>query len=525
MSAASITWLPALAVGTLGAGLALRTFLAAGLSPVGEALAAGLLLLGGGLVLADRATKWNLPARLVTYALPCVVAWHVSRSAGDARLRAVDLLALTVAAIALRDAVMSRAAGSILRRALVAVGFMFGLLGLAQVLYLRPSMTAELIGSGAPLSTTEMGRAFLASWRATGVFTSANVFASAFLVTLMPCVVLSLAASKGRIVSVLFGVLGIAGLCAAGSAGAATAVVVGGAIGWAMVEARPAKIRTARWLAASVVAAAVAIVVAARLAPDAANKLGTLNERLDYWTTALRALFPTTMDGVVALLSGTGPGSADARMTAASRPDAAFSRDPHQAILTMALEFGVPFALAACAVVGGRLASARGSLRTVSALGASLVRDPAKRPVARDARAWAVGFAVGTLLAGLMQRLITFFPAGVDAPALVDAAVWTVLGVVAWKLAGFVDVSGDDADLAWWCGTTALVAHAMIDVHVRIPAILTLAAVAFATLPGPGPCPTIRGRSLGRLAAVLLGVFAVLASLPIVLDAQSLVSR
>ncbi|MEY2742042.1 MAG: hypothetical protein RIS21_410, partial [Planctomycetota bacterium] len=67
--------------------------------------------------------------------------------------------------------------------------------------------------------------------------------------------------------------------------------------------------------------------------------------------------------------------------------------------------------------------------------------------------------------------------------------------------------------------------HAMIDVHVRIPAILTLAAVAFATLPGPGPCSTIRGRSLGRLAAVLLGVFAVLASLPIVLDAQSLVSR
>jgi hypothetical protein len=341
----------------------------------------------------------------------------------------------------------------------------------------------------------------------------------------MPCVVLSLAAGKGRVASVLFGVLGIAGLCAAGSAGAATAVVVGGAIGWAMVEARPAKIRTARWLAASVVAAAVAIVVAARLAPDAANKLGTLNERLDYWTTALRALFPTTMDGVVALLSGTGPGSADARMTAASRTDAAFSRDPHQAILTMALEFGVPFALVACAIVGGRLASARGSLRTVSALGASLVRDPAKRPVARDARAWAVGFAVGTLLAGLMQRLITFFPAGVDAPALVDAAVWTVLGVVAWKLAGFVDISSDDADLAWWCGTTALVAHAMIDVHVRIPAILALAAAAFATLPGAGPCPTIRGRSLGRLAAVLLGVFAVLASLPIVLDAQSLVSR
>lgn len=525
MSATSITWLPALAVGTLGAGLALRTFLAAGLAPVGESLAAGLLLLGSGLVLADRATKWNLPARLFTYAVPAFLVWHLVRASGDARLRATDGLALTIAAMALRDVVVAQAAGPLLRRALVAVGFMFGLLGLAQVFYLRPSMTAELVGSGAPITTTDLGRAFLASWRATGVFTSANVFASAFLVTLMPCAILGLGARKGRIASALFGILGIAGLCAAGSAGAATAAVVGGAIGWAMVEARPAKVGTARWVAAMVVFATVAVVVAARLAPEAATKLGTLNERLDYWTTALRALFPTTMAGVVDLLTGTGPGSADARMTAASGPDLAFSRDPHQAFLTISLEFGVPFALAAYAIVQGRLASARGSLRTVSALGASLVRDPARRPISHNARAWAVGFAVGTLLAGLMQRLITFFPAGVDAPALVDAAVWTVLGVVAWKLAGFVDVVGDAADLAWWCGTAALVAHAMIDVHVRIPAILALAAAAFATLPGPGPCPTIRGRSLGRLAAVLLGVFAVLASLPIVLDAQSLVSR
>ncbi len=525
MSAAPITWLPALAVGTLGAGLALRTFLAAGLSPVGEALAAGLLLLGSGLVLADRATKWNLPARLFTYALPAFLAWHLVRASGDARLRATDGLALAIAAIALRDVVAAQAAGAILRRALVAVGFMFGLLGLAQVLYLRPSMTAELVGSGAPITTTDLGRAFLASWRATGVFTSANVFASAFLVTLLPCIVLSFRVERGRLVAGLLGVLGVLGLGAAGSAGALTAAVFGGAMGWALVETRPAYARAARGLAALVVVIGLAVVTAAWLAPEAANKLGTLKERLGYWTTGLRALFPASLDGVVDLLVGTGPGSADARMTAASRRDVAFSRDPHQTLLAVALEFGVPFALAALWVVWGRLSSARGSLRTLSALGASLVRDPAKRPLPHNARAWAFGFAVGTLLAGLMQRLITFFPAGIDAPALVDAAVWTVLGVVAWRLAGLVDVVGEGADFAWWCGTTALVAHAMIDVHVRIPAILALAAAAFATLPGPGPCPTIRGRSLGRLAAVLLGVFAVLASLPIVLDAQSLVSR
>ena len=521
----AIAWLPKVATGTLAAGVALRAFLVGGDATMAEGLASGLMLLGGGLVLADRAHKWKLPARGVAYVIPLVFAAHLGTNSLGAWARAAHLLAMSVAAFALRDLVVSSGAMSLLRRTLVTGGTMLGVFGIAQTLYLRPAIAEEVLGTGHPLESTAMAEAFLTAWRASTVFTSANVFASFLLITLLPCLLAALLGRHSRAALAGFGIIGLGALASAGSAGSLAAILLGTSWAFALTEGNTPRRRLLVVTASALSIGALAVVGLAFSGGDLPAKLATLHERLGYWSTAWRALRLDDLSHGVAWLTGGGPNSVGPQMIAASATNVPFSRDPHQSTLSIALEWGIPFLALLLWVLWRRLAAARASCASASGLVSALTIDPTRSPKPLNAMAWGVGLALGTFLAVLMQPLISFFPPKLAAPVLVDAMIFTALGIATWRAVAHLSVMTPAFDRALFAGTAALVLHAQLDIHPIIPAILMASIVAFVALPGHGYCPTTRAFGIGRLFATLLGVSAVLGSLPLVLKIQALVLR
>src|SRR5688572_804326 len=121
----------------LACGFAMRFLFMDDIHPVFEATGIGLLLLGSGLVLLQRAIEGGAVANALILALPLLLIWAARSREPLALKRAIDVGAACMAGFAIRDVARRRGLGSEVRASLAIAAIVLGLFGIAQTLYLR----------------------------------------------------------------------------------------------------------------------------------------------------------------------------------------------------------------------------------------------------------------------------------------------------------------------------------------------------------------------------------------------------
>lgn len=483
------TLLAPLARGVFAAGLWARLCMPEDLRPGSEALAVALTCFGAGLLLLDLARRGRAVLPLAALLLPlCLIppAWTAD-AAG--RKLATDLATAAAAAFGARALALARgrAAAFVVVAAPCAA---LALFGVAQTLYLNEAARAAALAVDHPLTATEQGRAFLASWRAPATLTSPNAFAG--LLLLVGPAALAAAAARGRGALAVAGAVFCGAFLCAGSAGAAVALAAGGclaALAW--TTPRTAARSRAALAAALCAATALAGIVVAATTPDATGKLATLAERIDYHRAGFRLLAD-------ALPFGAGFGGVSARAAAAFRPGESFSRSLHDWWLEGLVEAGVWFVpLAAAFVVVARRAL-RGRVGAVEATAAS--PSPARPAL----RAEAVGAAAGAFVAGATHPFVAFAPPSWGVDPLVDAALLAALAYGLTRLLGAVLVEGRGVARGIALGFAAFLLHGLVDFDLAVAGVAAAFGVVLGiaartdadTAPGAPVSPAARALTL-----------------------------
>ena len=527
-TAASPAWLPSFAAGVFAAGFAARTFMPEDLRPAAEAIAVALLAFGSGLLLVDAGLRGRAAASSLALLAPIALippAWN-SDAAGTKL--AIDLATAVVAGFAVRT--FAAHGGSVaLRRLAATMVLVFAAFGLAQWLYLNEAVREAAEAMAHDLASTERGRAFLASWRARATFTSPNAFAG-WLAMLGPLVVVG-AWSHSRSLGLVAAVLVGAAFGAAGSAGAAVALLIAGVV-VARIRTEPGGRgrRLANAAAVCTAIGALAVIVMALTSGPTGGKLATLGERFDYARAGLRLLADTAP-------FGGGFGAVDLRAATAFRPGESFSRSLHNWWLEGAVEMGVwflPF-VAMMLILARRvvlnLLSATNAPRVPQSDGAGAgasAGGPGAGNASANERACdgddgglrdtktssttAKGVLVGVFLAGVLHPFVGFLPPVWNVDPWLEAVLVAAATAGAWRIAGAFRFSGPAGSVALLCGYLAFLIHGLVDFDLAIAGVAAGFGLTSGLISGPPPAATVASRmltlALGLTTAFALPYFA-----------------
>ena len=456
----------------LAAGFAGRFLMLDDVHPVAEATMIGMLMLGSGLLLLDRALAGGAAASVPVLLLPLLLLW-VARSGEPAAVkRAIDVWAACSAGFAIRGLARDRAAAADVRAALAAAALALAVFGIAQTLWLRAEVARVAEEIAHAITHSEQGRAFLGSWRAAATFISPNAFGGFLLLAGIPLLAAAIAALRGSggpgraVPAALAAAIVLGGFACAGSAGAAVAGILGVSLA-AWICARTPATRIgfgAAFLALACGAAGLAIGVAS--GSGLTGKLRTLQERIDYHETGLRLLRATWPEG-------TGLEQAGRLMSKATQPGDAYSRFIHDWWLQGLVEAGIAFVPVALALVW---AIARGSRRALVA--------PAVLPApgtASTARTWWRGLAAGAVAGLLLEPMVSVLPYGFGPRvvlALATAAVFAGAAVLARRL----PIEGPAFARGLAAGVLAFAIHGLVDLDLAMPGVMLAFAAALALL-------------------------------------------
>ncbi len=482
------------AIALLMAGVGARFLLGDDLNPLVESFATALMLLGGGLALLCGVMEGRAPAPILVVLVVVLMLPAASPMESFTIKRAADVLAATVAGLALMDLVSVRRMGNQVRRVLVAAAIALSWFGIAQSAWLNASAEAAARAVGHALTKTERGEAFLHSWRAAATFTSANHFAG-FLLLVAPAVVGAWLRGRRRAAASIAAISCVAAFACAGSAGGAGALAIGGCVAtWRMSP--PGTNSRRRWRIASAGVALVGLgIVILASAHVGGGKLATLAERLDYHRLALRVLAEHVPFGC-------GLEATRTWMSSAHRAGEAFSRSPHDWWLQGLVECGIVFFGVAAILV-------RVVWRSLQAPQTEPVGDgdPPSRVVA-----W--GLLGGVLLSAALAPFVTFLPATAGIAQAVDAGVTLAVLAGAWCLAGGVATDSPGFRSGLRVGLAAFLVHGFLDSDLLQPGVMITLALVLSAVRGPASQDV--ARTSGRVATIGLGLAAILAAVPIV---------
>jgi hypothetical protein len=505
----------------LGAGFAMRLLMLDDIHPVAEAGAIGFLLLGSGLLLLDLALRGGAAATTPILLLPLLLVWAARSLEPHALKRAIDAWAACTAGFALRGLARDRALAVHVRGALASGAVGLCLFALAQFFFLRDEAAKVAEELAHAITHTELGRAFLASWRSPATCISPNAFAGLLLLAGLPLVfaagraIASGAVGPVRIGAAVLGVVVLGGFAVAASAGA-TLAAAAGILVFAWLGAR-GRARTGLGIACAVLAlAAAGVVIAAATGSELSGKLRTLQERIDYHRAGLR-LLGASWPG------GTGLELAGRRMMSVTAPGEAFSRSIHDWWLQGLVEGGIAW-LPVAAVLAWALA--RGIRRALAARPLETVEpgEAGRSRVGVGSRAswWWGGLAAGLCLALLLEPMVSVLPYSFgpkEVLAAATAVVFAAVAIIARRLP-----LGDPAfvrGLAAGCLAFAL--HGFIDFDLWVPNVMITFAAALALLLESGPAgdaPKLPSR-LARGLTAAYGMVNVLAPCAVLLLAES----
>ncbi len=499
--AASPAWLPSFAAGVFAAGLAARTFMPEDLRPAAEAIAVALLAFGSGLLLIDAALRGRAAASTLALLAPLALippAWGAD--AAGAKL-ALDLATAVAAGFAVRVFAAHGGRGA-LRRLAATLVLVFAAFGLAQALYLNQAVREAADALSHELTTTERGRAFLASWRARATFTSPNAFGG-WLAALGPLVVVG-AWMRARSLGIAATMLVGGAFVAAGSAGAAVALLIAGVL-VALLRTSPGSRgrRIAAAAATCTVVGAIIVVAMAAAGDPTGGKLATLRERFDYARAGFRLLADTAP-------FGGGFGAVELRAAAAFRPGESFSRSLHNWWLEGTVEMGVWFLpFVALLLVLARRAIRRAKFGATSEADAVAV---AAESTSEASRATANGLLIGVFLAGVLHPFVNFLPPAWNVDPWLEAVLVAAATAGAWRVAGAFRYGGPVGSAALLCGYLAFLVHGLVDFDLAIAGVAAGFGVSSGLIAGPPPAASKTSRALtlvlGLLTAFVLPYFA-----------------
>ena len=495
----------------LAAGFAMRFLMLDDIHPVAEAAGIGVLLLGSGLLLLDLALRGGAAAATPILLLPLLLLW-AARSLEPASLkRAIDAWAACSAGFAIRVLIRDRALAVHVRAALASAAVALSLFALTQFFFLREEAAKVAEEMAHALTHTDLGRAFLASWRSPATCISPNAFAGLLLLAGLPLAFAAwraIASGSIRLVRIGGAVLGavvIGGFLVAASAGATLAAAAGILLfAWLGAQGRA---RT--WLGiacAALALAAAAVVIAAATGSGLSGKLRTLQERIDYHRAGLR-LFGASWPG------GTGLELAGRKMMAVTAPGQAFSRSIHDWWLQGLVEGGIAWLPVAAVLLW---ALVRGIRRALAA-------RPLDAVVSSRASWWWRGLAAGTALALVLEPMVSVLPYSF-APPLVLAAVTAVVFAAGAIVARRLPLGDPAFARGLAAGCLAFALHGFIDFDLWVPNVMLAFATALALLLESGAADSNAPKPPSRLArgiTAAYGVVNVLAPCAVLLLAET----
>jgi hypothetical protein len=488
----------------LAAGFAMRLLMLDDIHPVAEAGGIGVLLLGSGLLLLELALHGGAAATAPVLLLPLLLVWAARSLEACSLKRAIDAWAACSAGFAIRGLVRDRALAVPVRGALASAAVALSLFALAQFFFLRAEAAKVAEEIAHALTHTELGRAFLASWRSPATCISPNAFAGLLLLAGMPLAFAAwrairsaspAGAGRSRAAPVRMGaaVLGaavIAGFAVAASAGA-TLAAAAGILLFAWLGAR-GRARTGLGIACAALAlGAAALVIAAATGSELSGKVRTLQERIDYHRAGLR-LLGASWPG------GTGLELAGRKMMAVTAPGEAFSRSIHDWWLQGLVEGGIAW-LPVAAFLAWALA--RGIRRALAARRL----DGAESP---RAKWWWGGLAAGTALALLLEPMVSVLPYSL-APPLLLAAVTAVVFAAGAIVARHLPLDDPAFARGLAAGCLAFALHGFIDFDLWVPNVMLAFSAALALLLESGPAEEAP-KPASRLARGLTAAYGML---------------
>jgi hypothetical protein len=480
-------WIAGLGAGLLVAGLAARLMMPEDLEPRAETLAIGLWTLGAGLTLIDAALRRRAPARTGMLLLPWLaIPPAIGAAAGGTKL-AIDLFAAALGGFALR-AIAIRDGAARGRRILAALLLSLAVFAVAQTVYLRADARAVAEATRHELTTTERGRAFLGSWRASASFQSPNALGGALLLLLPPlCGVCLAARGRARGIALAAALTAAGGFAAAGSAGAAASMSVAAAIsGVVWTTPRTRARRLAVVAAVCVVVAVVAAVIVAAVDASASGKIATLRERLDYASTGRRMLRD-------ALPFGFGLGGVAARAESYAWAGTAFSRSLHDWWLEGLVEAGIWFVPVAVAMLFTATVAMRRRPDETTSPAVATAKD-------------VVPLVVGTILAVRLHPFVVFLPSRFDVGLWPDALLTGALVAASALVIARLPFDRPAAIRGWTLGVLAFLIHGLVDYDVAIAGVAAAFGAAFGLLPLSTPPSSTRAAVAATCALGLAGL-------------------